>query len=223
MARASKHIKLPLISAIENRDFDTFLSIWAVEKMSMDEKAVQTFLYQAFCHRIELKNWSFYKAVLNEVVKTGVSLNFHIDDSCGSFVALLINTYSIDVIEFLIENGGDINFVADNQYFELESDKIQPYYDSFTAFSRYLTCLDYANLLLQDMLCLENQYEKWASSIGDFSHSELSNNKETIEITKAEYCQLQDMARRYYHRSELYGLINYLKNNGGKTSLEIAK
>jgi len=204
------------------KDIKKFEKLWKNEhsKLLLEEKQslIFQFLEFQFSENQDFDIDGIF--TLNSLIKTAnISLDFHIQHKAPSLLCYSVYTCSKHLFNFLLKNNASINYIVDMYYYE-SKETIKDEVGS-TKNERYLTCLDFAELQLADMLTVDYNYTipKHDTSI---KLSDIDSG-EGISVQKKQYYYLLEQAKYLKDVIETSNLISHIKSCGGKTYEELQK
>ena len=189
-----------LIEKINKRDFPAFQVAW--------ENSVS-------CLSITSKQELLTDIV--DLITVDLCLDFNIENSAPTFLSAVAENASIPLFDYFLEKGADINFIGDSYAFETQETINLEVVEN--EIERYYTCLDFAELNVDDMLAIESpDYENVipekisAEDIDKNGQILIDANKYNRLVSKVNY--LQDLLSANY-------MINHIKKRGGKSYQEL--
>lgn len=207
-----------ILQTIQNKDFTSFTLVWNEHKQSMSEHDKQHLLTEIVGYYYSDADFSFFVSVFNTILKSKVSLNFCIDHWAPSFLSLVVNNASIQLFDYFIKKGADINFIADEYAFESEETIQRETGEIGNA--RYSTCLDFAELTLADLLTIDYNYyvPKTTEQLQTWQEVD---DAEQITISKRGHLYLLEQSHYLHDLIHTHRLVNHIKSLGGKTYKEL--
>ena len=205
-----------IIDTIINRDFIGFQKLWNSQKNESTEYERQCLLLEILnLYRYNTK-YDFFKKVFDEILKTKTSLDFSIDCWAPTFLSQVVNQCSKKLLMYFVDKGANINFVGDS--FLFLNEKEREFEDEF---SRYQTCLDFANLKFADKLSVDYNFS--APDIDIDEVRQQGDLLENVTISAAHYYDLLEQSIYFQDLIHLDRLREYLINSGAKTYEELKK
>ena len=168
------------------------------------------------------KYFSFFVAVFDRLIYSKISLNINIDYWPPTLLCLVVNKASRKLFDYFIQKGAILNFVGDSMA-DLTEDEIK--YESISDVKcRYKTCLDFAQLKLDDMMSTDYAYYNSPQSKELMrSWIDMPDKEELMTIKKEDYYYLLEQSMYLRELIETDKLISYIKHIGGKTYEELSE
>lgn len=185
-----------IIEHINNRDLDKFYSLWKEVNKDFAEEDKQELLTDIIDDFYSENEYLFFTKIFDQIIDSKLDLNFQIDHFAPTFLTLVIlNAPSIELFDYFVNKGADINYVGDTFAFytekEIEEEK------ELQLFPQYQTCLDFIEICIEDL----EMYINMPALTQEVE--ELLKDKETITI-KGNASQNND--------SEFYKEPNYTED-----------
>ena len=203
-----------LIDTIEAFDFAGFEKLWPKLKRKLSgtdkQKLLTTILDEYYSH----SRFSQFKRVFDLIIDSKVNLNFNIDHWAPTFLSLVVlKSPSFELFEYFVRKGASINFIGDTMAFETE-EAIEDE-EEYLLYGRYLTCLDFAEIKLNDLLTTDYNFGPPKYGLID----DLRRIDDDVEITipKWEYLYLLEQSQYLFDLVKTDKLTDHLKSIGGKT------
>jgi hypothetical protein len=209
------------LKPIEHRDLENFISLFNTYKNDLTEEFKQQLLVQIVDKYSSIREFPFFKNIFDAIIGSKLNLNFNIDHWAPSFLSLVVfKTPSIEILDYFVRKGANINFIADFYFFEneelIEQEEVLP---------RYFTTLDIAMRTRDDMLVVDN-FSYTYRSTEEFKGVEnwrQMNCNETIEVNKKDYFELIEQSMYLQNLILIDELIDYIVLIGGKEYDEITE
>jgi hypothetical protein len=208
-----------LLRTIKSNDLNNFFVEWSIVKNQLTEKEKQDLLVDIFEYYYEEDEFPFFKNILDKIIESKVSLNFSIKYWTPTFLSIAINRTSRQLFDYLLRYGAKLNFIGDKYEGESEETIKKEVEDDN---DRYSTCLDFAQLKLDDMLTTDfNLAEMSWEKIKDYDPDEEPVGN--ITISKREYLQLLEQSEYLHDLIKLDRLVDHIKSLGGKEYSELVE
>lgn len=151
---------------------------------------------------------------------TKLNLNFNIDHWAPTFLCLVIlRAPFVDLFDYFIKKGADINFVGDVLAFENEVN--YEFEKKFLLFGQFQTCLDFIDNILGDLFMVDYFHEVPGKRIEE-DWREVTEDEGDITIPKKEYLNLYEQAEYLYALISTEKLKRHIIFSGGKIFDEIS-
>ena len=204
---------------LEKKRFDDFFSSLPKIVSELTEKERQELLVDIFDFHYDRRQFSKFKKAFNLIIGSKLNLNFNIDHWAPTFLSLVIlRAPSKELFDYFIKKGANINFIGDCYAFETE--ETINHETKELEIERYSTCLDFAQLKLDDMLVIDYNYDV-PEKIIDGNWRELTEDDGEITISKNEYLYLYEQSEYLFDLINTDKLLVHIKNSGGKTYEEL--
>ena len=128
---------------------------------------------------------------------------------------MVILKSSLQLFEYFVRKGANINFIGDQYAYETEDSINQETLE--WGLTRYYTCLDFALLKLEDDFLIHYNFK--VPSKEDIVHQELKEDRVVIE--KEALNDLLEQAQYLKNLIFTDKIITFIKLNGGKTYVEL--
>ncbi len=202
-----------LLTLLKQRDFEQFRDVLARTTLSEADRQ------ELLCDIIEAyyshKEFGEFKKVFDVLIGDHLNLNFEIDHWAPSFLSLVILRWPlIELLDYFIRKGADINFVADSFAF-LDVEDIKQ--ESQT--ERYQTCLDFAQMKLDDRFTSDYHFGLPEGEPEQTAHE--IDDQEEIKVNKAHYLYLVEQSHYLKDLVHTDKVIAYLKSLGAKRAEEL--
>ncbi len=208
-----------LLTLIKSKDLENFLVEWSILKNQITEKEKQELLVTIIDYYYEENEFTFFKNIFEKIIESKVSLNFSIKYWTPTFLSVAVNHTSRQLFDYLLRYGAKLNFIGDKYEGESEETIKQEVRDDN---DRYSTCLDFAQLKLDDMLTTDFDLAEMAwDKVKDFDPNEEPIGN--ITITKREYILLLEQSEYLHDLVKLDRLVDHIKSLGGKEYSEIVE
>jgi hypothetical protein len=207
-----------IFPALADKNFTAFDDQWQHLKASIKESEKQALLTEILENFYFEKYFSFFIKVFDKIIESKVSLNFNIDHWAPSFISLVAQKGSIQLFDYFLRRGADINFIADTYAFDEEdiNDSI-----SFSLGSeRYATCLDSIQLKYSDDLTVHYNFPVPEESEKTIPWYEIDENEE-INIKSRYYFCLVEQAQYLRDLIHTNRMIGHIKELGGRNYSQI--
>jgi hypothetical protein len=205
-----------LLRTIKSKDLENFFVEWTILKNQLTENEKQDLLVNALDY-YEDDEFPFFKNILDKIFESKVSLNFSIKYWTPTFLSVAINHTSRQLFDYFLRNGAKLNFIGD-KYKGESDDTIKHEVEDDN--QRYYTCLDFAQLKLDDMLTCDYDINKDAwNMVKNFDPNEEADGN--ITIRKIEYLQLLEQSEYLHDLIKLDRLVDHIKSLGGKEYSEL--
>ena len=201
-----------LLELVGNRDLDGFISGWNNSKGDFDESLKQELLTQIIAFHYDDGDFDFFRKILDIITEDPLNLDFNIEHWAPTFLSLAVHVVSRDLFDYLRSKGAGINFIGDPYAFEddeylREELKLED--------RRYATCLDFAEMKLRDMMGSDYHYQKPDWTGVEASWTEIDASEE-LTVSKRYFAYLVEQSQYLFELIHLNGLIEHIKNSGGK-------
>ncbi len=202
---------------LETKRLDDFLESLPKIISVLSTKERQKLLVDIIDFHYDRKNFSKFKKAFDLIIGSKLNLNFNIDHWAPTFLSLVIlKAPSIKLFEYFVKKGANINFIGDTLAFE-EGANLE-YEKEHLLYGRYQTCLDFAQVKLDDLLTTDYNYDVPNKKI-------IGNHRDTAEgaiiISKSEYLYLYEQAEYLFNLINTDRLLDHIKYCGGKTYEEL--
>jgi hypothetical protein len=204
-----------LYKHLENKDYTLLLKELNNVINDLSEKQKQQLLTDIVDLYYEHRHFSFFKKIYDRIIGSKLNLNFNIDHWAPTFLSLVVlRSPSIELFEYFVKKGADINFIGDTWAFYSEEDKETE--RDLKMFEQYQTCLDFAQLKLDDLLTVDYNYSIPEKKINlDWRESHLVEGE--ITISKMEYLYLHEQSEYLNNLINTDKLKDHIVRIGGKT------
>jgi hypothetical protein len=206
-----------LLAHIDNLDLAAFSEEWEKNKNEFGEAERQELLKEIIAFHYDDKQFPFFQKILDLIIGEGLNLNFHIEHWAPSFLSLAVHVVSESLFDYLLSKNADINFIGDPYAFE-DDEYIRT--ELKIEDRRFATCLDFALLKLSEMMNSDYNYQRPDWTGIDTPWAEIDGSEE-ITIRKKYYAYILEQSQYLYELIHLNGLINHIRETGGKTYSEL--
>jgi hypothetical protein len=198
--------------ALLSKDLDN-----AINKLS--EKQKQELLSDIIDYYYEDKHFGFFKKLFDKIIGSKLNLDFNIEHWAPTFLSLVIlRAPYIELFEYFIKKGANVNFIGDSWAFYTEEDK--EIERKLQMFEQYQTCLDFAQLKLDDLLTVDYNYSVPENKLNlNWRESYLVDGE--ITISKREYLYLHEQLEYLNNLINTDKLKDHIIRAGGKTYEEL--
>ena len=210
-----------LINLLEEQKFDAFYLKLTKLNTGLTNVEKQELLVNIIDYHYTNEKALFYKKAFDLIIGGNLNLDFNIDHWAPTFLSLVVlRAPSTDLMAYFIEKGADLNFIGDTLAFE--KGKNLEFEKKYLLFNQYQTCLDFAQIKLNDLLTVDYSYEVPKRKV-DLDWRELIDENDTINLSKREYLYLHEQAEYLHDLIKTDKLMDYIKLKGGKTFEELPK
>lgn len=204
---------------LETKRFDDFFSSLPKIVAELTEKERQDLLVDIIDFHYDRKQFPKFKKAFDLIIGSKLNLDFNIDHWAPTFLSLVIlRAPSIQLFEYFLKKGANINFIGDTLAFE-EGESLE-YEKKHLLFGQYQTCLDFAQIKLDDLLTTDYNYDVPDKKI-EGHHADIEDGE--ITISKMEYLYLHEQSEYLFDLINTDKLLDHIKNSGGKTYEELKK
>jgi hypothetical protein len=205
-----------LIQRIEERKIVEFKNEFINSNLTELEK--QELLTNIMDYHYTIDEYSFFNQILNIIIDSKVNLNFNIDHWAPTLLSLVIDKApSVQLFNYFIKKGAELNFIGDSFYnMSLEEIEFENKYSE-----RYMTCLDFAHLKLNDLLTVD--YNFIPAKIPKNIDLRAIDNEEIITISKSEYFNLIEQSQYLNELINMDKIVDHIKSLNGKTYNELKR
>ena len=155
---------------------------------------------------------------MDAIIEDQFNLNFNIEHWAPTFLSLAVHVVSLNLFNYLLAKGADINFIGDpyasedDEYVRTEL-KIED--------RRYATCLDFAQLKLTEMMSSDYHYQRPDWTGIDAPWAEIDPSEE-MKVSKRFYAYLVEQSQYLYELIHLNQMIEHIRKSGGKGYSELS-
>jgi hypothetical protein len=195
-----------LTAALKSYDVKAFRQVWAQTKLINEIEASQVFLYDLIESNFRFSKQTQMLAMIEEVLKSGLNLNFDFDHIAQTPLCLAIFVGSNKLVEMMLKYGARVNYVIDDLKFD---DEPGLYGDKYTALNCFYNVQsDLFMLFTVDLNTDYNQYDE----------DRINDRDSKVLVSKHHYQKLQLFGRQ---AKEFYEMEGTLKQAGAKTFEEL--
>ncbi|MCB0462464.1 MAG: hypothetical protein R2816_01165 [Flavobacteriaceae bacterium] len=204
---------------LELKRYDDFFSSLPKIISELNEKERQELLVDIIDFHYDRKFQSDFKKAFDLIIGSKLNLNFNIEHWAPTFLSLVIlRTPSIELFEYFVSKGADINFIGDTLAFEEEENL--KYEKKHLLFGQYQTCLDFAQIKLDDLLTVDYNYDVPDKKI-DNDWREVLDEDGEVKLGIREYLYLHEQSEYLYDLVKTDKLKDHIIYIGGKTYDEL--
>ncbi len=214
-------MKEQLNEILEQKRYDDFVISLEKTISELSEKERQELLVDIIDYHYDHQLFSIFKKSFDLIIGSKLNLNFNIDHWAPTFLSLVVlRAPSIELFEYFIKKGCDINFIGDTLAFE-EGESLE-FEKKHLLFGQYQTCLDFAQIKFDDSLSVDYNYDTPKCKIENDTEDFPDTDGE-ITISKSEYLYLHEQSKYLSDVVNTSKLIDYIKSSGGKEYEELKK
>jgi len=206
-----------LLEHIVNLDIDGFTEEWDKLKGDFDESQKQELLKEIIAFNYDDKEFPFFQKILDSIIGDNLNLNFNTEHWAPTFLCLAVHVVSMNLFDYLLSRGADINFIGDPYAFE-DDEYIRN--ELKLEDRRYTTCLDFGMLKLSEMMNSDYHYQRPDWTGIDTPWAEI-DPKEEITVSKRYFAYILEQSQYLYELIHLNSLIQHIKERGGKNYAQL--
>lgn len=206
---------------LEAKMYDVFFKELPKLVLDLTEEKRKTLLIDIIDYHYDYKHYKKFIDTFDLLIDTNskLNLNFNIDHWAPTFLCLVVlRAPYIDLIDYFISKGADINFIGDVLAFEQE-ENIE-FEKKFLLYGQFLTCLDFAQIKLGDIFLVDYNYDVPNKKLEE-DWREITDDEGDITISKREYLNLYEQSEFLFDLICSEKLKHHLIYLGGKTFDEI--
>lgn len=204
---------------LETKRFDEFFATLPELVHDLTEQERQELLVEIIDFYYDRKQFSRFKNVFDLIIGSKLNLNFNIEHWAPTFLSLVVLRAPYkELFDYFVKKGANINFIGDSYAFE-DAESLE-YELKHSLFERYQTCLDFAQLKLDDMLLIDYNYDVPDKKV-DGDRSSLAEDAGDMTISIREYLYLYEQSEYLFNLIFTDRLVDHIKNSGGKTFEEL--